>query len=164
MSGGPSADPSAFDCALEMAAPPDDVYAAFFAPDRLRSWWQVRASVTTPRPLGIYALDWGAASDVDPLLGPLGGAFYGVVIDVRPGRAFFLADAYWLPETGDPIGPMALHVTCDPAPGGTRLRFQQSGCDDSPRWRRFYRVIGRRWADALSRLKEQVELEAGRTP
>jgi uncharacterized protein YndB with AHSA1/START domain len=157
MSRSPSADPSAFDCALEIAAPPDEVYAGFFDPDRLRAWWQVRASVTTARTLGIYALEWPTSVEAEPLLGRLGGAFYGVVIDTRPGREFFLADAYWLPPDGDPIGPMAVHVTCLPIPVGTRLRFQQSGCDDSQRWRRFYRVIGAQWGDALARLKAQLE-------
>ena len=80
-----------------------------------------------------------------------------MVIDVRLGREFFLADAYWMPPEGDPIGPMAVHVTCDPTHGGTRLRFQQSGCDDNPRWRRFYRVIGASWSAALERLKDELE-------
>ena len=31
-------------------------------------------------------------------------------------------------------------MTCDPTATGTRLRYHQSGCDDSPRWRRFYRL------------------------
>ena len=28
-------------------------------------------------------------------------------------REFFVADAYWLPPDGTPIGPMALEVICD---------------------------------------------------
>ena len=34
------------------------------------------------------------------MLGPLGGAFRGTVIDFIPGREFFVADAYWLPAEG----------------------------------------------------------------
>jgi uncharacterized protein YndB with AHSA1/START domain len=157
MSGSPSADPPAFDATLEIAASPDAVYAALFAPEALAASWAVRASVTTPRPLGIYALEWPRSDESDALLGRLGGAFYGVVIDVRPGRELFLADAYWLPPEGDPIGPMAVHVTCDPIPGGTRLRFQQSGCEESPRWQRLCRVIGVQWTEALDRLKTYLE-------
>ena len=52
---------------------------------------------------------------------------------------------------------MAVHVTCEPIPGGTRLRFLQSGCDDNPRWRRFYRVIGTSWSAAFARLKDALE-------
>lgn len=157
MSASASADPSAFDCVLEIAAPPEAVFAAFFNPERLHGWWGVQTSITTPRPLGVYAVGWEPTGDTDPLLGPLGGTFYGIVIDVRLGREFFLADVYWLPPDGDPVGPMALHVTCDPAPGGTRLRFHQSGCDDSPRWRRFYRLISGGWSAALARLKGELE-------
>lgn len=159
MAASASADPSAFDCVLEIAAPPAAVFAAFFQEDRLRSWWGVRTAITTPRPLGVYALAWPPTGDADPLLGPLGGTVYGTVIDVRPGREFFLADVYWLPPEGDPVGPMALHVTCDPVPGGTRLRYHQSGCDDSPRWRRFYRLISVGWSAALARLKSELEDE-----
>jgi uncharacterized protein YndB with AHSA1/START domain len=157
MSGGASPDPASFDCAIEIAAPPETVYSAFFSREALQEWWGVVTSITGPRPLGIYALEWASTAEADPLIGPWGGAFYGVVIDVRLGREFFLADAYWLPPEGDPIGPMAVHVTCDPTLTGTRLRFQQSGCDDNPRWRRFYRVIGRSWSAALTRLKDTLE-------
>jgi hypothetical protein len=157
MSRGASPDPTAFDCVIDVAAPSDAVLGAFFDRDLLRTWWRVIGSVTTPRPLGIYAVQWASGPDDDPLLGPLGGVFYGTVIDVRPAREFFLADAYWIPPEGDPIGPMALHVTCDPTDAGTRLRIHQTGCDDSPRWRRYYRVMGARLLAALGVLKSDLE-------
>lgn len=157
MSGRASPDPASFDCVVEMAAPPETVYAAFFSREALHRWWGAVTSITMLRPLGIYAVEWPRSSETDPLLGPLGGAFYGTVIDVRLGREFFLADAYWMPPEGDPIGPMALHVTCDPTATGTRLRVHQSGCDDSPRWQRYYRVMGVYWTDALARLKSALE-------
>lgn len=157
MSPGASTDPVSFDCVIDVAAPPEAVQAAFFSPVALREWWGAAGSVTTPRPLGIYAVEWPTSPESDPLLGRAGGAFYGLVVDMRPGREFFLADAYWMPPEGDPVGPMALHVTCDAVGTGTRLRVHQSGCDDSPRWRRFYRVMGARWTQALERLKVQVE-------
>ncbi len=157
MSGGSSADPEQFDCVIEMAAPPEAVLAAFFSPEALRLWWGTSGSVTTPRPLGIYAVEWTRDDVTDDVLGPPGGALYGVVIDVRPGREFFLADVYWMPPDGDPIGPMALHVTCEPMGGSTRVRVHQSGCDDSPRWRRYYRVMGARWTEGLARLKRALE-------
>ena len=158
MSRGASADPTAFDCVVELAAAPEAVHAAFFSSEALRRWWDVTGSVTTARPLGIYAVQWATTGEPDPLLGAFGGAFYGTVIDVRPGREFFLADVYWMPPEGDPVGPMALHVTCDPTDtAGTRLRVQQSGCDDSPRWRRYYRVMGAHWLASLDQLKREVE-------
>jgi uncharacterized protein YndB with AHSA1/START domain len=150
-------DPDAFEHALTVGAPPAEVLAAFFDPDLLRHWWQVERSVTTPRTLGVYALSWAPTDVEDDLLGRLGGTFYGTVIDYRVGREFFLADAYWLPPDGDPIGPMALHVTCEAVPGGTRLTLRQSGCDDSPRWRRFYGVIANGWRESLELLREYLE-------
>lgn len=149
---GRRVDPTSLDAVRDLAAPPDAVFAAFFDPDQVARWWHARRAVLTPRPLGIYALDWGIDDTADPLLGRLGGVLHGTVIDVRAGREFFLADAYWLPPDGDPVGPMAVHVTCEGTATGTRVRLQISGCDDSVRWRRFYRVLGGQWTDALARI------------
>ncbi len=157
MSAAASPDPSTFDATIEIDAPPDAVHAAFFDAGSLRAWWGTCGSVTTATPLGVFAVEWPVSADADPLIGPFGGAFYGMVIDVRPGREFFLADAYWVPPAGDPIGPMALDVTCEPIGTGTRLRVHQSGCDDSPRWQRYYRVMGARWLAALKALKAHLE-------
>lgn len=154
-------DPDCFEHAVTVAAPAADVLAAFFNPDMLKDWWLVERSVTTPRPLGVYALSWRPTTVKDPLLGRLGGTFYGTVIDYREGREFFLADAYWLPPDGDPIGPMALHVTCETVAGGTKVMLRQSGCDDSPRWRRFYGVIAGGWRESLALLRSHLEERHG---
>ena len=68
-----------------------------------------------PRPLGSYAVEWEPTEWRDEVLGPLGGAFHGTVMEFKPGREFFVADLYWLPPDGDPIGPMALEATCTAA-------------------------------------------------
>ena len=79
-------------------------------------------------------------------------------MEFKPGREFFLADAYWLPPDGDPIGPMALDVTCEPVgDSATRVRVRQTGFDESIRWRRYYEVIGAGWTGALLQLKSLLE-------
>ena len=93
-------------------APAGRVLQAFFDADALGTWWQVAHAVTTPRALGPYALEWGPTDFRDEVLGRLGGVFRGTVMQVDPERGFFVADAYWLPPEGDPIGPMALEVSC----------------------------------------------------
>ena len=95
-----------------IAAPPALVLKAFFDADALGAWWQVTRSVTTPRALGPYAIEWPPTDFRDDMLGRLGGVFRGTVMQFAPGAGFFVADAYWLPPDGDPIGPMALDVTC----------------------------------------------------
>ena len=138
-------------------APPARVMQLFFSEADLQGWWQVTRAFALPRPLGMYAIEWAPTDFKDDVLGRLGGSFHGSVIDFRANNSFFLADVYWMPPEGDPIGPMALHVTCDTAEASTRLRVQQSGCDDSPRWRRYYRVMGAHWLASLERLKREVE-------
>jgi len=147
--------------ALTINAPPDRVLNAFFDVDALRSWWGVVNAVTTPRTLGPYTLEWPTSELRDEVLGPLGGVFRGTVVQFEAGAGFFVADLFWLPPDGDPIGPMALDVAVTPAsdvgPGGTHLRLTQSGFEDSARWRRYYEVIGLGWDRALRALTRLLE-------
>ncbi len=155
-----------FDHSIRIESAPARVLAAFFEPSALDAWWDVAVAIATARPLGVYALQWRDSELSDDLLGPLGGIFHGTVIDFQPGRGFFVGDAYWLPPEGDPVGPMAMEVTCTPAdrpagrisaPLATTLRVVQRGLDDSPRWVRYYEVIGNLWPLALETLKEYLE-------
>ena len=87
----------------------------------------------------------------------------------QEGRGFFVADAFWLPPDGDPIGPMSLEVSCAPVeqssdgrhrPAGsvaTRVRVTQSGFEESVRWRRYYEVVNDGWERALDSLKALLE-------
>ena len=89
-------------------ATPARVLDAFFRAEDLQNWWQVLRSVTVPRPLGTFSVEWPSTEYRDDVLGRLGGAFHGTVIDYRSGREFFIGEAYWQPPEGEPIGPMAL--------------------------------------------------------
>jgi len=151
-----------FEQTMVIAAPPAAVYQCFFTPAALRSWWQAVRSVTTPVPFGVYAVEWVTTTYRDDLLGPLGGVFHGTVVDVRPGTEFLVADAYWVPPEGDPIGPMALQVTCHTDEGGCRLHVRQDGYEPSPRWRRYYAVVARGWQISLNALKKYAEAEQGK--
>ena len=96
-------------------------------------------------------------ADADDVLGRLGGVFCGRVMEYLPGRELFVADAWWLPPDGDPIGPMALEVSCRMAGPACRLQVKQTGFEDTPRWRRYYAVIASGWRSSLVALKEYVE-------
>lgn len=148
---------SGIDCSVSIDAPPARVFAAFFDPEALQEWWDVECAITTPRVLGVFALKWTTAEVSDPLLGPLGGVLHGTVIDVRPPQSFFVADAYWVPPEGDPIGPMAIDVTVSATGASTVVRYQQSGYDDSPRWHRYYSVFEAGVTASLARLKANLE-------
>jgi uncharacterized protein YndB with AHSA1/START domain len=163
MSRGSSDSPSSgFDHALLIGATPERVLGAFFDPGALATWWLAVRSVTTARPLGVYAIEWEPTRESDAILGRLGGVFYGIVMEYRAGRELFIADAWWLPPDGDPIGPMSLQVDCSPVDSGTpghacRLRVRQSGFEETPRFRRYYSVIERGWHISMAALKEYAE-------
>ena len=142
---------------LTIDAPPAVVLDAFFDHEALAAWWQVKRSLCVPRALGSYAIEWDPTGWSDEVLGRLGGALRGTVIEFKAGREFFVADVYWLPPDGNPIGPMALHVTCTPHGDRTVLHVRQSGCEDSVRWTRYHEVIATGFRLALEELKRYVE-------
>ena len=153
--------PAKLDVAAVIAAPPGRVMKAFFDHETLHAWWQASHSVTTPRALGVYAIEWPPTDFHDDILGRLGGVFRGTVMQFQPGEGFFVADGFWLPPDGDPIGPMALEVACTAIgqnrSASTQLRVTQTGCDDSVRWQRYYEVIRHGWERALTSLKTLLE-------
>jgi len=152
----PSA-PLGFDHSIEIAATVDKVFDAFFDPHALASWWQAARSVTVARPLGIYAVEWKTTTFEDEILGPLGGVFHGTVMDASPPTGFFLAEAYWIPPQGDPIGPMAFEVALSASGPKTRVRIKQTGYEEGPRWRRYYEIVAEGWKVALADLKTYAE-------
>jgi uncharacterized protein YndB with AHSA1/START domain len=146
-----------FEHSILINAAPTRVLAAFFEPRALEKWWQVARSVTTPRPMGVYAVEWHPTEDADEMLGRLGGVFVGKVMEYVSGRELFVADAWWLPPDGDPVGPMALAVTCRMDGPVCRLTVRQTGFEETPRWRRYYTVIAAGWRSSLAALKEYAE-------
>jgi uncharacterized protein YndB with AHSA1/START domain len=146
-----------FEYSLMINAAPTRVLGAFFEPEALARWWQVVRSVTTPRVLGVYAIEWAPSPEPDEVLGRLGGVFHGTVAEYVSGKELFVADAWWLPPDGDPLGPMALEVHCEMDGPGCRLTVRQNGVDDTPRWQRYYGVIGHGWRASLAALKDYME-------
>jgi len=148
------------DVSIVIAAPPNRILRAFFEPDALNAWCQVKHAVTLPRALGPYAITWPATEFRDEVLGRLGGVFRGTVMQFQAGHGFFVADVYFLPPDGDPIGPMAFEVTCTPSGdngSSTQVRVSQRGYEESPRWRRYYEVIAIGWQHSLGALKALLE-------
>jgi uncharacterized protein YndB with AHSA1/START domain len=138
-------------------AAPTRVLAAFVDPKALAAWWQVSRSVVAARPMGVFAVEWPPTADADEVLGRLGGVFHGTVMEYLSGRELLVANAWWMPPDGDPIGPMALEVTCRMSGPVCRLQVRQIGFEDTPRWRRYYAVIANGWRSSLAALKEHVE-------
>ena len=149
--------PLTFEHSVLITAAPDAVLSAFFDPAALAVWWDTIQSVTTPRPLGVYAIEWRNTPFSDAMLGTLGGVFYGTIVEYRRRKGFFLADAYWLPPESGPFGPMALEVNCRVEGPATRLRVRQSGSDEGTRWQRYYALISAGWESSLDSLKRYLE-------
>ena len=157
--------PPTLDVTTDIKATPRVVIDAFFDPAALPKWLKTVRSVTIPRPLGPYTLEWPESTDNDDVLGHLGGTLRGIVMSVEPTRGFLVADVCWLPPVGNPIGPMAMEVTCrlGVAPDGlpaTKVRVTQSGFEEGTRWRRYYEVSRTTWQDALDALKASLERHA----
>lgn len=153
--------PLSFSASISIIAAPSRVIWAFFDAKSLAVWWQTSRSVTVPRVLGAYAVEWDATDFKDEVLGRLGGAFHGTVMEYKPDKEFFVADAYWLPPDGPPVGPMALEVTVHAQrvknPQITLVTVIQRASEDGQRWKRYYEVIAPGWERALHSLKRYLE-------
>jgi uncharacterized protein YndB with AHSA1/START domain len=149
--------PAFFEYSLLISGAPTRVISAFFEARALASWWQTKRSVTSPRPMGVFAVEWEPSAENDEVLGRLGGVFHGTVMEYIAGREFFVAEAWWMPPDGEPLGPMALEVSCAMDGLACRLRVRQSGFEDGPRWHSYYDVMSRSWVSSLSALKDYVE-------
>ena len=148
------------DASIVIAAPPNRILKAFFEADALNAWCQVTHAVTTARVLGPYAIAWPATEYRDDVLGRLGGVFRGTVMQFQAGHGFFVADVFFLPPDGEPIGPMAFEVTCTPtgdSNSATHVHVSQRGYEENARWRRYYEVIAPGWERALLALKALIE-------
>jgi uncharacterized protein YndB with AHSA1/START domain len=152
----------AFEHSLLIRAAPTRVLGAFFDPRSLAVWWQTIRSVTTPRPLGVYAVEWEPTAEADDVLGRLGGVFHGTVMEYKPGRELLVADAWWLPPDSEPIGPMSLDVRCTMDGPACRLRVRQGGFETGTRWERYHGIIARGWRASLAVLKDHLEADSGR--
>ena len=146
-----------FDHSMLINAAPTRVLAAFTDPDALAIWWHALRSVTAPRVLGVFAIEWAPTVEADEVLGRLGGIFHGVVMEYVAGLELFIGNAWWIPPEGEPIGPMALSVSCRMDGPACRLRVRQSGFEEGVRWRRYYTVIAGGWRSSLAALKEYAE-------
>ena len=61
---------------------------AFFDHETLHAWWQASHSATTPRTLGVYAIERPPTDFHDDILGRLGGVFRGTVVKCQVGEGF----------------------------------------------------------------------------
>ena len=157
-----NAGPPSFVVRTVVQAPVARVMQAFFSHTDLAYWWEAERSVTVARPSGPYAITWPASDSRDEMLGQLGGTLHGTVMDYTPDRALFVADVYWQPPAaGDPLGPMALEIMCQPDsdPQFTRVTVRQSASDEGPRWQRYFALTEHGWTDALATLKDYLENE-----
>ena len=154
------------DLTVIIHASQDLVLKAFFDNDALGAWWSTSRSVTIPRVLGPYVVEWQPTDFRDDVFGRLGGILRGTVMQFDATTGFFLADVFWLPPDSDPVGPMALEVVCRAIAqpestgtprDGTTVHVTQTGFEDSLRWRHYYELINAGWEQALHSMKTLLE-------
>ena len=95
-----------FTSSISIVAAPSRVMWAFFNPVALAAWWQTSRSVTVPRVLGAYAVEWEPTEFSDEMLGRLGGTFHGTVMEYKARAGIFrrgsvLAAARRQPDRAD---------------------------------------------------------------
>jgi len=154
--------PLKLDVTLDITAPVQLVFAAFFDAPALAAWQGTSRSIAVPRLLGPYVLEWPPSIERDEVLGRMGGIFRATVMHVEPNDHLFLADAFWLPPDGAPLGPLAVQITfsstatADGA-SSTLVRVVITGFDNGVRWKRYLGLATAQWQRALAVLKLVLE-------
>ena len=154
--------PLKLDVSLDITAPVDVVFHAFFDATALTGWHGTSRSIAVPRLLGPYVLEWPPSAERDEMLGRMGGVFRATVMHIEPNDHLFLADAFWLPPDGGPLGPLAVQITFTPTATtdgahSTLVRVLMTGFDDGVRWKRYLGLATTQWQKALSILKLLLE-------
>ena len=154
--------PLKLDVTLDIVAPVERVFQSFFDASALAAWQGTSRSIAVPRLLGPYVLEWPPSAERDEMLGRLGGIFRATVMHIEPNDHAFLADAFWLPPDGGPLGPLAVQLTFTPAatPDGnqsTVVRVVMTGFDDGVRWKRYLGLATAQWQQGLGVLKTLLE-------
>ena len=155
-------NPLKLDVTLEIGAPAELVFSAFFDAPALGAWQGTSRSIAVPRLLGPYVLEWPASVERDEVLGRMGGIFRATVMHIEPNDHLFLADAFWLPPDGGPLGPLAVQITFTPtatsdAVRSTLVRVVITGFDEGVRWKRYLGLATTQWQRGLNVLKLLLE-------
>ena len=144
-----------FERTVIIQAPPERVLAAFFDPHDLAEWWQVVRSVTVPRPLGTYAVEWQSTDVSRRAARPARRRVsrHGDGVPRRRGvlrRRRLLESARGRSDRPDGARS-ALHAARWLR---TRRRsvVRQSAEDDGPRWQRYFEIVARRAGSRRSRI------------
>jgi uncharacterized protein YndB with AHSA1/START domain len=154
--------PLKLDVSIDITAPVEQVFEAFFDASTLGAWHDTSRSIAIPRLLGPYVLEWQPSAERDEVLGRMGGVFRATVMHIEPNDHVFLADAFWLPPDGGPLGPLSVQMTftSSATPDGrssTLVRVVMTGFDDGLRWRRYLGLATTQWQQALGVLKTLLE-------
>ena len=167
---------------VRVAAPPAAVLDAFFNAKALGEWWGASRSQCEPRPLGEYVISWAGPSGENggapPASGPTdtsfsGGApaasrpadifldrrgeLRGTVMEFRPGREFFVAELFWVPDGAPPTGPMALEASCVTRELVTTLTLRYAATDVAPGWALYRHELARLVPREMAALKAYLE-------
>ncbi len=154
--------PLKLDVSLDITAPVELVFHAFFDAPALSAWHNTSRSIAIPRLLGPYVLEWLPSAERDEVLGRMGGVFRATVMHIEPNDHVFLADAFWLPPDAGPLGPLSVQMTftSSATPDGrasTLVRVVMTGFDDGVRWKRYLGLATTQWQTALGILKMLLE-------
>ncbi len=141
---------------IELAAPPDRVFALLHTPSAIRGWWGAARAIVLPRPGGVWAAVWGPNED-DP-------DYISVarLLVFDPPRRLVMGDMKYRARSG----PLPFHAdfitefTVEATATGARLRVVQDGFPVEPVADAFYAACEKGWRDTFEGIRRFLQAGA----
>lgn len=156
----PRAETRAQTHAIELPAPPADVFALLHSPSAIRAWWGVARAIVIPERGGTWAAAWGDDEDRPDY------ATAATIACFEPPARLVLTDMKYAARGGKlPFeADFEVEFTIEPlAAGGARLRVEQRGFPTDPSADDYWAGCERGWRDTLASIARFVAARHGRS-
>lgn len=138
---------------IELAAPPERVFALLHTPSAIRGWWGAARAIVIAKPGGVWVATWGADEDAPDYIAAARMPLFD------PPHRLVLADFHYYAKSG-PLpfqAQFTMEFTVEPRPGGCVLRVVQDGFPTDRAADAFYAACEVGWRNTFEGIRRYLQ-------